>query len=87
MRKDPVERGAGAREHRWMLRGADWNAAAGHVRLEWRCAHCLSDTFTQAPANVGSHGAENYLPGRRALQATWVPEDCDMALVQAVREL
>jgi hypothetical protein len=89
VRKDPVERSAGTppgREHTWNLVkrtfGDDEN-----TRFDWRCAHCLSDTFTKATGSTPEEEAYEFLPGRRALQATWVPEDCGEALVQAVCEL
>lgn len=72
--------------HAWELWSTDWSEG-GATRFNWRCEHCLSDTFTKVMSGlVGSHAAPNYLPGRRALQATWVPEDCDLALVQGVND-
>ena len=75
------------KEHRWELQRAGDTNRPQETRFEWRCAHCLSDTFTIASGSGGAHKADDHLPGRRALQATWVPEDCEEALVQAVCEL
>lgn len=87
MRKNPVERSAGTAhkvEHLWALRAVG-QGPEGTSRFEWRCTRCQSDTFTNSR---GAHDTpEDNLPGRRALQATWVPEDCEEALVQAVCEL
>lgn len=73
-------------KHAWELKRADVGSSL-HTRLEWRCGECTSETFTQAPSSVGSHGAWAYAPGSRALRATWVDENCLQALVDRTHDL
>ena len=75
------------KEHRWELTRTEQFHADG-TRYDWECADCHSKTFTKSdPVRLGTHAAEHYRPGRRALQATWVDADCNKALVDRVHEL
>ncbi len=71
--------------HSWELTST--TAQPLQTRFEWRCRGCLSETYTNGPSSVGSHAAQAYVPGRRALQGSWIPQDCEEALVKGVHDL
>lgn len=73
------------KEHDWELLRTDPRPL--HTRFEWRCKGCVAETFTNGPTCVGSHAAPAYTPGWRALRASWIPKDCEQALVVGVHDL
>lgn len=69
-------------EHEWELTRSEQFHADG-TRYDWSCKNCGAKTFTKSnPVRLGTHAAQHYTPGRRAMKATWVPEDCDEAAVE-----
>jgi hypothetical protein len=67
------------RKHHWQLVGVDTANAGGSTKLHWKCNHCMSMEKTEAPQNVGDHGAWAYTPSRNL-------EDCEERLVSNIME-